>query len=170
LVNYDAIPHSIHKIQVAVFQLRNALTLYYNGSYVSAITLAGAAEEILAKCSDHAMSDFLGGDVQHNHNEMSSSFLAITLASAIPGYDSLNQNDKETVYNDWAKAITREFNTAKNQLKHKSEGQTVAKSPSFKEDAEKYISTAIINYKLYKKALPVNDPLIMKYCEERGII
>jgi hypothetical protein len=161
---------TLHKEQVAIVQLRDALKLYYEGSYVSAITLAGAAEELLAKCSGHAMSVHLNHNVRHNHADWSVDFLALTFASALePGEAERTEEEKEQLFEAWKEQLDYEYHRTKNHLKHKGKGQDFVKTASFIQDAEKHISGAIVNYKLYKKTLPVNEPLIMKYCEERGI-
>jgi hypothetical protein len=161
---------TLHKEQVAVVQLRDALKLYYEGSYISAITLAGAAEELLAKCSDHAMSKLPGADVRFNHADMAVDFLALTFSSVFePESETKSEEEKELNYLAWQEQLGYEYHRTKNHLKHKGKGQDFVKTASFIQDAEKHIGGAIINYKLYKKTLPVNEPLIMKYCEERGI-
>ena len=60
---------TLTKLEIAEHQLKRALLLFLNGSdYVSAITLAGAAEEILGKlregCGEnHALGNFVSGCV-----------------------------------------------------------------------------------------------------------
>jgi hypothetical protein len=159
----------IGKEQVALIQLQDALKLYYDEHYISAITLAGAAEEIFKKLSDHAMSQLLGGEVKHNHVDMSMSFLAMTFANAVPGYDLMNEDEKEEVHDYLTKELHKEYNETKNALKHKGKGENNVRYNSFKQEAEKYLSGAIISLCMYKKKMPNEFPLITRYCKERGI-
>lgn len=159
----------IGKEQVSLIQLQDALRLYYNESYISAITLAGAAEEILKQLSNHAMSDFVGAEVQHNQVDMSFSFLALTFANFDPAFDNLSEEQKEEVLEYYKTELYKDYNATKNALKHKGRKENAVFYNSFKEEAEKHISGAILNYCDYKKKMPVDFPLMMRYCKERGI-
>jgi hypothetical protein len=75
---------SISKEHIAIIQLRDALELYYSESFVSAITLAAAAEEILGKLSDEKLRRKLGQphneEIKNNYADES----AFLLANFIP--------------------------------------------------------------------------------------
>ncbi|MFM0742254.1 hypothetical protein PQQ51_33975, partial [Paraburkholderia xenovorans] len=53
----DSAPRIIPKLEVATLQLDMAIRLFLERDYVSSLTLAGAAEEILGKLSKRAKLD-----------------------------------------------------------------------------------------------------------------
>ncbi len=130
----------ISKEHLAVIQLRDALKLYYDESYISAITLSGAAEEIL-------------GQLAKSKTRTNSLELDSFLFREILGVTNYQQ----------------ERNRLRNELKHKFKGIESTKYSSFKKTAELHISAAIMNLKLAKGFIPENEPLIVKYCAELGI-
>lgn len=130
----------ISKEHIAIIQLRDALSLYYNKSYISAITLAGASEEILGKLSKEKNST-TALEIE--------SFLFRTT------FPSMNYQ--------------AERNKLRNELKHKYPGNNNTDYENFKATAETHLSAAIINLKLFTGTIPSEEKLIMKYCLERGI-
>jgi len=58
---------TISKKNIAIIQLRDAIRLYYDKSYISSITLGAAAEEILGKLSAEKYSRQLGRPVKYNY-------------------------------------------------------------------------------------------------------
>jgi hypothetical protein len=156
------------KEYAALVQLHDAILLYYSGSCLSSITLAGAAEEILKKLSNEAMSSFVGSDVEHNQVDISFTFIAMMMAGAGPVYDELTDEEKKSVERN-KKILYREHNYTRNALKHKDKGENIVESNNFKLEARKHIGSALTNYCTYKKKMPTEYPMLLRYCNEFGL-
>jgi hypothetical protein len=161
----------ISKEHIALIQLQDALSLYYQESYISAITLAAAAEEILGKLSDQKLRRALG---QPNNSEIKNNYAddsAFLVAHFIPFEELEGLTEQEQLA--FKDAVEREQlsnrNRIRNALKHKGQGENSVTFESFKKTAEQHISGAIINLKMYKGEIPEDDELIRRYCTQRGI-
>lgn len=159
---------TISKERIAIIQLHDAIRLYYKGSYISSITLAAAAEEILGKLSDEKYSIQLNRPVKHNYANDS----AFLVAHFIPNWDidlsTLTEIEQRRYYEEIKKQFISDRNRIRNELKHKNVGEMEVEFSSFKRFAEVHIAGAIVNYKLFKNELP-KDEIVMKYCDEKGI-
>lgn len=159
---------TISKKNIAIIQLRDAIRLYYDKSYISSITLAAAAEEILGKLSDEKYSRQLGRPVKYNYADDA----AFSIAHFIPNGDidltTLTEEEQEQYYDDIQRQFISERNRTRNKLKHKNEGEKEVEFSNFKKVAEGHIAGAIVNYKLFKNELPV-DEIILKFSNEKGI-
>ena len=86
----DATPKIIKKLEVATVQLDAAIRLFLEHDYLSSLTLAGAAEEILGKLSSHAgldnavdfVVDFYKGQTDTSTDEEHRSFILRILNGA----------------------------------------------------------------------------------------
>ncbi|CAN7782384.1 hypothetical protein LJR296_008107 [Cupriavidus necator] len=82
----DAAPKVIKKLEVATVQLDAAIRLFLERDYLSSLTLAGAAEEILGKLSSRAgldnavdfVVDFYKGQTDTSTDEEHRSFILRT--------------------------------------------------------------------------------------------
>ncbi|MEI8048195.1 MAG: hypothetical protein WCI92_12500 [Bacteroidota bacterium] len=159
---------TISKKNIAIIQLRDSIRLYYDKSYISTITLAAAAEEILSKLSDEKYSKQLGRPVKYNYADDS----AFSIAHFIPtsGIDLtvLTDEHQQKYFDEIQCMLIADRNKIRNRLKHKNEGEKEVEYSSFKEVAENHIAGAIVNYKLFTNVLP-EDELILKYSNEKGI-
>lgn len=118
---------------IALEQIESALRLYSDGkAYFSAITLAGAAEEILGKLAKH----------QGKENSIESLKKA---ASMIHKHLYGEEIDPA--------AIANRANYARNKLKHVNPGVEPLITLNAEEEARDIINRAIDNYWLVKKQL-----------------
>jgi hypothetical protein len=159
------------KEYIAIIQLRDALALYYGGSFVSAITLAAAAEEILGKLSDEKLRHQLGQPhnekIKNNYADESAFLLANFIP--YPEIQGMTEEEQTLFKEELQRQEISNRNKVRNQLKHKGLGEESVYFDNFKKIAERHISGAIINLKNYKGNLPASEKLIMRYCKERGI-
>lgn len=119
---------SIPKIQVALIQLETSIRLFNRRNYVCAITLAGAAEEIIGQLSKKGgcdcMADYL-----------------VRLEKVIRETQSKN-----------VKREVKTFNRIRNSLKHLfKEGDDDPVKCNFKYEAEHMIDRAMINLHVLTK-------------------
>ena len=100
---------SINKSEIARIQLVEAITHFLMGNYVCAITLAGAAEGILAGLLNQ----------QGNSSVVEESFDAIQRIRDQTGLPAMGGKKNTEIFNQW--------NDARNKLKHhgKNEDETV---------------------------------------------
>lgn len=154
------------KEQIALEQLLDALDFYYQDRFISAITLAGAAAEVFGKLGDDFMRNKLEWDAKNNHLDF-----VVDLFADFPfieGFESWPESEKEQYKKQVKKEFFKEQNYERNRLKHNDpDEQELMLNP--KQGAEKYLSSAIINYQMFKQYLPVEHPLIAQYCKEKGI-
>lgn len=118
--------------QIAQVQLHKAIELYrdgdYNGDYICAITLAGAAEETLGKLIKHCKGD----DQGHILDEM--------VNKIISEHDGLSK-----------KEIIDVLNNARNGLKHFNSSKEFEFKPV--DDSTLLILRAILNYQRLREAV-----------------
>ena len=123
--------------EIAHCQLESALTLYFDKlDYVSALTLAGAAEEILGKIVKKSGTD-----------------------NALKTYISIAK-DVHEIFDDGEFNETKEINSAnfpRNTAKHMQMDGVVL---DFKEEADHMIDRAISNWKSINDNL---SPIMMKF-------
>lgn len=159
---------TISKKNIAIIQLRDAIRLYYDKSYISSITLGAAAEEILGKLTDEKYSRQLGRSLKYNYADD----VAFLIAHFIPNGDidltTLNEEEQEQYYEDIQRQFISDRNSIRNQLKHKSKEEKEVEFSNFRHVAEDHIVGAIVNYKLFKNELP-DDEIILKFSTEKGI-
>lgn len=159
---------TISKKNIALIQLRDAIRLYYDKSYISSITLAAASEEILGKLSDEKYSRQMGRDAKNNFVDNN----AFLIAHFIPNDDidltSFSEEEQDSYYQDIEKQYINDRNRTRNKLKHKSAGEKEIEFSNFRQIAEDHIAGAIVNYKLFKNELP-EDEIIVKYSNEKGV-
>jgi len=124
---------SLSKIQIATIQLRTAVQLYNKQNYISAVTLAGAAEEILGQVAKtkSGTNALLADKVWIDQ-------LADYLNKPRPTFGKV--------------ASTR--NKIKNELKHNDSGQDAELDHDFQLEAETFILGAIRNYELIAGHMP----------------
>jgi|GEM_PF-1456361 len=159
---------AVSKEYATLVQLHDAILLYYSGSYLSAITLAGAAEEILKKLSNETMSEFIGADVEYNQVDTSFTFVAMAMAGVGPVYDDLTDEEKRSVQQH-KKSLYKDHNFTRNALKHKDKGEDIVDCNDFEAEAKKYIANALMNYCDYKKKMPIEYPMLLRFCHEFGL-
>ena len=90
----------ITKGEIAKAQLVEAINLFLIGKYLCAITLAGAAEEVLARLLNR----------RGEASVVEESFLSIQKIREITGFSVMNGKSKNEIFNEW--------NSARNTLKH----------------------------------------------------
>ncbi len=155
------------KSRIALFQLIDAVELYYKERYVSAVTLAGAAEEIFGKLSDERNRQILNKPSRKNHLD---DYLNWTVDLGIFENNENSENEvisKSKKVRALRKDLLNQRNDIRNALKHKSPGEDKVKA-NFRTIAEKHIGGAIINYGYLNGNLP-QDEVILKFCDEIGI-
>ena len=159
---------TISKKNIAIIQLRDAIRLYYDKSYISSITLAAAAEEILGKLSDEKYSRQLGRPVKYNYADDAAFLIAHFIPNGETDLTTLSEEEQEQYYEDIQRQFISDRNKTRNKLKHKNEGEKEVVFSNFKKVAEDHIAGAIVNYKLFKNELP-EDEIILKFSNEKGI-
>ena len=159
---------TISKKNIAIIQLRDAIRLYYDKSYISSITLAAAAEEILGKLSDEKYSRQLGRPVKYNYADDAAFLIAHFIPNGEIDLTTLSEEEQEQYYEDIQRQFISDRNKTRNKLKHKNEREKEVEFSNFKKVAEDHIAGAIVNYKLFKNELP-EDEIILKFSNEKGI-
>ena len=96
---------NIGKREIAEIQLAEAINLFLTGKYLCAITLAGAAEEVLARLVNQ----------YGKQSVVEESFEAINEARKKTTLFIMNGKQKNEIFNEW--------NTTRNTLKHN--GKTI---------------------------------------------
>jgi len=129
----------ISKEHIALIQLRTALELFNTKNYIAAITLAGAAEEILGQLSKSLN--------RSNDMELTKFMFRMTF----PEYDY--QEERLRI---------------RNELKHHTPGHDSLEYDNFRMTAITHISGAIINYKFYKGSIP-DEKIVHDYCTAIGL-
>ena len=159
---------TISKKNIAIIQLRDALCLYYDKSYISSITLAAASEEILGKLSDEKYSRQMGREAKNNYADNN----AFLIAHFIPNDDidltSFSEEEQDAYYQEIERQYISNRNQTRNKLKHKNAREKQIEFSNFRQIAEDHIAGATVNYKLFKNELP-EDEIILKFSNERGI-
>jgi len=158
---------TLSKEQIALTQLKDALHMYYSGNYISCITLAGAAEEIMARILDKSMKDMLGWSMKINYSDLNARLIADFIP--YPQMHGMSEAQKISFKKKIVGKYFKNKNHPRNQLKHKRDNENFVKCNSFKAAAEEYINGAIYNYKMFKKGDYVPDALIEGYCKEKGL-
>lgn len=90
---------TISKQRIAELQLKDAISLFINGNFVSSLTLAGAAEAILAGLLN----------CEGKLSVVESSVSAIEKIRDL-GLNAMNGRPKNSIFNEW--------NNARNEFKH----------------------------------------------------
>lgn len=131
----------IEKKDIALIQLRKAIQLFNKNELISAITLAGAAEEILGKIAQKRK-----GYTALDYHETYLSQLAQTFKKSPPKKKDIIEN----------------FNRVRNELKHNDRGENVYITADFKFETQELIDRAIRNYLLSYDEFP-RDRVIKNY-------
>jgi hypothetical protein len=113
------------KREIALTQLRAAIKCYVNEDYVSMLTLAAAAEEILGKIAKKRKGD----------NALESE---LDFTREIYAFVKVVPPDN--------KALINRINRVKNEVKHNDEGEDGWVTADFRYEAENYFLKAIKNY------------------------
>lgn len=145
----SAMPHyvtTVTKRKIAVTQFRRAILLYQEGDFISSLTIAGAAEEILGKMAARrghptAMDDFLKRDKK-------------IWKWAVA---------KEPLLTEPADAeLSSGLNRVRNQAKHNDSGRDKRVKAIYEYEAEEMLTRCMLNYlKLYGK--PPRDKVISEW-------
>lgn len=155
----------ISKVEAAMLQLGDAIELYYKERYVSAITLAGAAEEIFSRLG----SELLGGNTRMDNADITASMMAMFDPDHVY-MDSLGEKEREVVFAQSKKMHLQEHNRVRNELKHKTKSdENFSVADSFLQVARTHISNAICNIIISRTELPFKEPLIDKFCSTVGL-
>lgn len=165
------IPHSgqtVTKEYAAIIQLHDAVALYYAGSYLSAVTLAGAAAEILREMCDHLASEQAGEEVEHNHLTTSATFVAAALAGVGPEIDNMTEAERGS-FKKLKSGFFYDHNRVRNALKHKEMDEDFISSKDFMKEAQTLIGSAIRHLCDRTKVMPTRFPLLMRFCKQYGI-
>jgi hypothetical protein len=131
----------IQKSKIALIQLRRAIQLFNVGDYVSSLTLAGAANEILGQLAK----------IRKGHNTID--------------HDKWFWDDVAEYFNKDkpSKAkIIQSNNRIKNSLKHHDSSEDKMVEADFKFEAQVHIDSAIRNYWIAFDE-PPKDRIIDKY-------
>lgn len=135
----------ITRIELATKQLRSAIQLLNRRDYISSLTLAGAAEEILGRIAEKRTG-------------------INALISEKLFYEQLSKLIKQA--SPSREKIIRLRNRVKNELKHNDSGEDDILDHDFQSEAEDLIIAAINNY-TFIYGYPPNDRVIKKYWDER---
>jgi len=114
---------TISKKNIAIIQLRDAIRLYGDKSYISSITLGAAAEEILGKLSDEKYSRQLGRPVKYNYADDAAFLNAHFIPNGDIDLTELTEEEQELYYDDIQRQYISDRNKTRNKLKHKNEGE-----------------------------------------------
>jgi hypothetical protein len=109
---------TISKKNIAIIQLRDAIRLYYDKSYISSITLGAAAEEILGKLSDEKYSRQLGRPVKYNYADDAAFLIAHFIPNGDIDLTTLTEEEQEQYYDDIQRQFISDRNKTRNKLKH----------------------------------------------------
>jgi hypothetical protein len=123
----------IPKIQIAIIQLRSAVQLYNKGDFISSLTLAGAAEEILGQIAEHR-----SGVNALIEDKIWTDQIADYFKKPRP---SLSK-------------VARSRNKGKNEIKHNNDRNDSAVQFDFRFEAETFILGAIRNYEIITGNMP----------------
>ena len=141
---------SIHQIDVALIQLERACELFFRKDFISALTLAGAADEILGGISDNETKKLLG------RKKKDRGISAITLNAGMMEFSGVSFG-----------TFKQERNKIRNEFKHLTENYLVEIS-EVENKARQFIADGATNYKFINGTLPTL-PLIKKFCAEVGV-
>ncbi len=133
--------HIVSKTEIALVHLRTAVQLYNKNNFISCITLAGAAEDILK-------------NIAENKSGTSSALDEKVFIDQIA--DFMKRPKPKT------NRIIKSRNRLKNELKHHDSGEDSFISEDFRFEAETYILGAIRNYELATGEEP-KDRIIRKW-------
>jgi hypothetical protein len=131
----------VSKIDIALIQLRTAVQLYNKKNYISAITLAGASEEILGQ-----IANIRSGTNALLDDKIWIDQIADYFKKPRPAFSR----------------VAKSRNKIKNELKHNDTGQDIKVDFDFKFEAEEFILGAIRNHELVTGILP-NDRTIKSF-------
>ena len=126
-------------VDIALIQLRTAVQSYNKNNYISAITLAGAADEILGQIARKESDTDAALDEKVWLDQITDYFYKPRLP--------LNK-------------ILKSRNKVKNQLKHNDSGINIEIKHDFKFEAETFILGAIRNYELITGHMPKDRTII----------
>ena len=118
----------ISKTEIATFQLNEAISLFIENKFLCALTLAGAAEEVLARLVNSK------GD----KSIVERSFDSIQKIREI-GFSAQDNLQKNKVFKQW--------NEGRNTVKHHSEGETEMVTINLFDEAYWIIERALANAK-----------------------
>jgi hypothetical protein len=115
----------ISKKEIALIQIKSSARHYNNQDYISCITLAGAAEEILGEIAKKKNGfNQLENDIKYTQS------LSHFLSKDLPK----------------TKAIIKDRNVTKNDLKHNDIGENLIIEADFENEATTFFVAAIKNY------------------------
>jgi hypothetical protein len=137
-VHQDLMNRTLTKKQIAVIQLEQSLALLQRDDPVSALTLAGAAEEILGYIADkrghepqvYVMADWLGSL-----------------------FERANQPRPKKDY------LIRFFNSARNHAKHQTDGINIRISADWHFEAENMLIRCMLNHRRVFGRYPASKAL-----------
>lgn len=144
-------PNNIHQLDVALIQLEKASELFFRKDYISSLTLAGAAEEILAGISEKESKRFL--DRKTKDRGISALNMQAELFENLMGQDYSTFKQKR--------------NRTRNELKHLKDNYTVDIS-EIELKVKQIIGDAVTNYKLISGELPKLSQ-IKRFCKKVGV-
>lgn len=137
---------ALTKLEIATIQLRSAIEHFMRHDYIPAITLAGAADEILGR-----------------------------LAKKMHGEHAADRYCKQRI-NEWAlvgrtipmtpKDVLKDLNWVRNDLKHNDQGTDHVLTRFYGQSALKLIDAGLLNLLLVSDFLPPSDAVIAKYHKE----
>lgn len=131
----------IKKSQIAIIQLRQSIRLFNSGDFISALTLAGSANDILGQFAL----------LRHGYN---------TLDGEKHFWDNIaTMTSKPKPAKDKVKKIN---NRIKNSLKHHDQSADENIKADFEFEAQCHIDSAIRNYWIAFET-PLRDRIINKY-------
>jgi hypothetical protein len=117
----------INKREIAQTQLKEAIALFLDEKFLCAITLAGAAEEVLARLLN------AGGE----HSVVEESFKRIHECREETGLTIMENQPKKEIFNHW--------NNARNTLKHHNEKAEESVTINLFDEAYWMIKRALAN-------------------------
>ena len=136
------IKQSISKSGIALIQLRKAIQLYNKGEYVCALTLAGAANEVLGD-----IARYLKGQNTLDHDKWFWDGMAELTGKSKPSKGKIKQVN----------------NRVKNLIKHNdSVGKDIIVNEDFEFEAQLHINSAIKNFWVAFD-MPPKDRIINSY-------
>ena len=141
----------IHQLDIALIQLERACELFFRKDLISALTLAGASDEILEGLADTESKILLG------RKKKERGVTALTIEAGI----------MSDFFGDNFGAYKQKRNLLRNNFKHLKEGYTVDIS-ELELKVKQFIANGITNYKLISGQVP-DLPMIKQFCAEIGV-
>ena len=142
---------NVHQLDIALIQLERACELFFRKDLISAMTLAGAADEILEGLANTASKMLLG------RKKKERGVTALTIEAGI----------MSDFFGEDFGTYKQKRNLLRNNFKHLKENYAVDIS-DLELKVKQFIDNGITNYKLINGQVP-DLQMIKQFCKEVGV-